>query len=1055
MKNKKKFAFLPLVFATGLILGACGLNRPDRYNSQTSKNTPSQNSSSQGGGSSQGGNSSSSKKDDSSSKSSRPSKSVTKKFIVKFYNGGLPVQISEVEEGKCAVFEGETPVKRGDEQSQIYRFKGWDRDIKLPITADTVFHATFTTYADEMMIDDFENYEDTASMMDEGWCALGYNNTTKTWTTETNAAVSVGYKSDEGNKSLRFDAWENGVGYKFAKNFKANAFPQAANALKFRLMVPSINTVKVILHAQVTIQGTVQAPSFTYTIKPTSSEFVDYIIPLDDDGWALWGEAGKSIKATASWMGVHQDDILNYLTKIEFYVEGNDGNGWPYAAFLDSAKFVTIKDAKKVAEESMYEFDRYTGKLATGNIVRVTLGARGKAVAEVIDLEDPISIPGKYVINADNTLKFTSDDNGQTLVYVGQLKDGAKKCKFVRAEGQLATAVDNMDLGAVQVVDNFDQYEKDGQAYCEKYSDKTKRSGARGAYFSEFYKGSGSSPWGGNGWSLMGGEGDQLKLKTGADAHSGNQYLCLKNSQTYGMRYMQWGLFDGSSDANSFRGEKLGFWAKTKDRVPAFKVSAYSNSAPTATNKDQRVKAVTFEETKTVGDWKHYEVDLNPDLVYYGFMIFMEKNKIKDSFLYIDDVEIYKANPDAVYVPPQPDKQLTAGQRFVGTYMNVMRMEMVIVDDSHAKFYAGVGDAIDATYSYNGNKVTFVGEQGFKYVAMLNSDATAFTGTKNMGSHETLEGVNFVTREIDDNETYTGSGQMYYQNMKTKDSRSGARGAYYCDYYSGGSGSEIGGNGWSLMGGNGDQLSLNTDAQYVHSGNQSLKLKRSTAGTMRYTTWGLHDGSATPHKNAQYFSVWVKNPTTKVLTLRLSVYSQAQVTPSTQQSNRVYKENKIAADGQWHEIRYDLDASKTYYGVSYSVVNDSSTTDYIYVDDAEFYNEDTKMTYFCTFKDQVLAGNIVPGAATIKFDKLGVCYVSCANIGASNVKAKYAVENTSTGGCEMTITLPALTSGGAGTVIKGTYSPIDGNLNMGLTVTSVTGDLAPYVTVGTKFNQQA
>ena len=63
MKNKKKFAFLPLVFATGLILGACGLNRPDRYNSQTSKNTPSQNSSSQGGGSSQGGTSSSSNSD--------------------------------------------------------------------------------------------------------------------------------------------------------------------------------------------------------------------------------------------------------------------------------------------------------------------------------------------------------------------------------------------------------------------------------------------------------------------------------------------------------------------------------------------------------------------------------------------------------------------------------------------------------------------------------------------------------------------------------------------------------------------------------------------------------------------------------------------------------------------------------------------------------------------------------------------------------------------------------------------------------------------------------
>ena len=36
----------------------------------------------------------------------------------------------------------------------------------------------------------------------------------------------------------------------------------------------------------------------------------------------------------AEAMGINQDDLLKYLTRIEFYVNGNDsgigGNNWPY-----------------------------------------------------------------------------------------------------------------------------------------------------------------------------------------------------------------------------------------------------------------------------------------------------------------------------------------------------------------------------------------------------------------------------------------------------------------------------------------------------------------------------------------------------------------------------------------------------------------------------------------------------------------------------------------------------------------------------------------------------
>ena len=169
MNNKKKFTFLPLVFASALMLGACGLNAPEvkSYGDKSKEPKPS---------SSQGQDKS----------STGPVTSVTpavKKYIVNFVVNGMPVQISEVKEGQCAVYEGETPTKRGDGNSLYYRFKKWDRDIKLPITEDTTFNAIFTTYDNEAMIDNFEDYADTGSMIDEGWMALGYNNTTKTWTT--------------------------------------------------------------------------------------------------------------------------------------------------------------------------------------------------------------------------------------------------------------------------------------------------------------------------------------------------------------------------------------------------------------------------------------------------------------------------------------------------------------------------------------------------------------------------------------------------------------------------------------------------------------------------------------------------------------------------------------------------------------------------------------------------------------------------------------------------------------------------------------------------------
>ena len=342
MNNKTKIAFLTVALSAMMVLGACGKTESSSVSPSESGSVVPSETSSEEPESSISSSTGESSIDSISSSEISSSSVVASKHTVTFMVDGVAVQTSQVEDGELAVYEGEEPVKAGDASASRYKFMGWDRDLSLPITADTVFNAVFSAYYDEVAIDDFESYDDTASMIDEGWLALGYTSTG--WTDETKAAVSLATNAADGNKALRLDAWQNGVGYKAVKTFKDKEFTQPANALAFKIMVPSTVEIKVLLHATATIQGQIMAPSFTYTIgKPISSEYVDYVVPLADDGWALWGEAGKSIKAVADWSGIDEDDILSYLTKIEFYFAGNDNiGGQSYIGFIDSVKFVTL-----------------------------------------------------------------------------------------------------------------------------------------------------------------------------------------------------------------------------------------------------------------------------------------------------------------------------------------------------------------------------------------------------------------------------------------------------------------------------------------------------------------------------------------------------------------------------------------------------------------------------------------------------------------------------------------------------------------------------------------
>ena len=1082
MKSKNKITFLTLALSLAMILSACNSTSSSPAPSESSSSAsssitsepssaPSSSSQSQAPTSQSSSSaipsssssasvpssssipSSSSSSASSSSIPSTSSQVVEQKYTVTFKAGEDIIYTVEVKEGELAAYEGEDPVKAGDANASKYRFVGWDRDLTQPITADTVINAVFEAYYDNAEIDNFEDYEDTASMIDEGWVALAYSNSG--WTDETKAAVSLSTNAADGEKALRLDAWQNGMGYKADKIFQEQEFTQPANALAFKIMAPQTVTIKVLLHAAITIAGKPQAPSFTFTIgKPISSDYVDYIIPLADDGWALWGEAGKSIKAVADWSGVAEEDILSYLTKIEFYFEGNDNaGGQPYTAFIDTVNFVTLDEPAYVKQDYVTLGNLYTATLPSNNILRVDIDDNGSATASVIDLPTPQTISGNVTLE-DRLVTFTSADNGQTLTYKGKITNSGQLIKFDSATGAFASNVEDVNLTAVQVVDNYEQYEKDGVSYYQSQKDKNARSGCRGAYYSEYYAGSGRSDWGGDGWQIMGGDGSQLKLKQDpSGAHSGNNYLCLKHSKDKAMRYMQWGLFDGTSEQNAFRGNKFSFWARSNGYVQKFKFYMYSQSAPTNATRDERVKSYEFVEDAAISEWKHYEIDLNPNFVYYGFSILIEKNtslSANEAYLYIDDVEVYAGNPYAKYTPPET-KKLPTNVNYIGKIGGLYQVQAIIKSATEVYLIApGLTNSLfTGTYTFDETEVvmTFTDDT---YTALVSEDMKTFTfksvtGTGSIAQY--LNGVDFIMIDYaDEAEQYKSDGLMYYQSSAAA-SRSGARGAYYCEYYQGGDSysTQVGGQKWSLMGGTGDQLQLGTGDAFV--GQKYLKMKKSTAGAMRYMQWGLYDGTAEAHTGVSKLNIGLKNPLDTETKITVSVYKVQKVTTETNtEENRVDKVITLPANQSWLSYTIDLDPTETYYG--YAVLAEkASKTGYFGVDCVYYYNVDSNPSNnFYTKKDLVLRGNIVAGEASIKFDNLGKFYFTCANLGANNLEGAYDMYMESVGTQIMVLSIQ-------GTTIKGTYY-VDATGVATFTVTEVTGAMASAIEVGTFLTNQ-
>lgn len=567
----------------------------------------------------------------------------TVKHKVRFFVDGVIIFETEVKDGDL-VTPPTNPSKDPDKDADKYVFAGWDRDVGIPITRDVDFNAIFDAYSNKIEIENFESYTVDNELADNGWFAIGYNGS---WTKETSASVSLTKNAADGNQALRFDCFKNDSPFMIRKEIEENNIDKCSNAINFKMMAPTgANLCRVLLTLPVEDpqSGLIVDATIKHDFELTTAEYFECTIPFAADGWLLWDNP-INLKEDTKAYGINCDRIPTMLTKIEFCLRYSSHSPSNYLAFLDSVNFLTIDENETEIKINEYFdiADTYTGKTLQGQTIKLDVDKKTYlATATLIDERPPLSIDGKISIE-NNQIKFQSNE-ANLLSYNGRLTNGGQKIIYVSAEGDYKNVVAEMNMDSVQIVDNFEQYDTDGVSYHAENTEDD-RSGCRGNYYSEYYKGSGSSPWGKSGWSLM--EGDHNQLSMGTDGgHTGNNYLRLKRSNNV-MRYMQWDLSKGTTDTKAYRGDTFSFWVKATGSgvIDHIKMYFYSQSSPVINTMDERVKTLDLLETISTSKWTHYTIKLDPEQVYYGFLIHVYGNSTNTSYLLLDDLEVYTANP--------------------------------------------------------------------------------------------------------------------------------------------------------------------------------------------------------------------------------------------------------------------------------------------------------------------------------------------------------------------------------------------------------------------------
>ena len=239
---------------------------------------------------------------------------------------------------------------------------------------------------------------------------------------------------------------------------------------------------------------------------------------------------------------------------------------------------------------------------------------------------------------------------------------------------------------------------------------------------------------------------------------------------------------------------------------------------------------------------------------------------------------------------------------------------------------------------------------GFSFVAKLSSQdcGESFTLVNVTGELASFLADMRLDRcqVLYDFEKFTSTGVGHDQSHTDPNAWSGLRKEFYSDYYSGGSGSAIGGSGWSMMGSS-DYLELSTSV--AHTGEKSMRLKYNKGNQMRFLTYGLAVEGGEAYSKGTYLSMWVRANSSRDNVIKLKAFYINYVEPATQnQCTEVEVTIPRDENHGWVEVKLPLKAAKSYYGFAILPMKENGDASeegkYFYVDDIAIVNSISPFT---------------------------------------------------------------------------------------------------------------
>lgn len=281
----------------------------------------------------------------------------------------------------------------------------------------------------------------------------------------------------------------------------------------------------------------------------------------------------------------------------------------------------------------------------------------------------------------------------------------------------------------------------------------------------------------------------------------------------------------------------------------------------------------------------------------------------------------------------------------------------LLVNDSDGALKVNLNDELkeldtELTVTEDNTVLWTSNEEGYDFSAVLSSEdggntlsLTSVSGTL----AEDLEGLVLESVSLlEDFESYEDDGVGFdHNNPETNNGgdKRYIRGAYYYDWYNPGGSykrSPIADSNWALMGST-DYAYLSKDV--AHTGSQAMNFKSGT-NAMRFLNWELYEGAEVGY-SGKYFSFFAKGGDKGDMTLKVSVYSAAQLNSSNHVSNAVRKTGTfvLAKNSDWTEYRVELNPNETYYGFAFTTDltqdqrNALEGTQRIYIDDIYIFND--------------------------------------------------------------------------------------------------------------------